>query len=392
MKKVPSVSDNVPNVSIKEKPEIVRKEIELPRKIQVFNFASTTGKVRCLTAQFNKMLEPAFASIDGFVIFYHDGANDLVIETEAFYMDNQEKLVIRDQPVYPPLSWPSDHAMISATTPYGKILSVNAFGESIGETIPLNIFEIFTGRCWNRFQADEAIRNEFHRLKTELMDSTYQVIGSPEASKFKDLVKAKHFSRLSRAYAVINNVFLVPKLFLCNPNAISNRDFFTLMMTKYNEAYQAYISDIEMKKRQAMDSQSIKKFVEANEIEHVVTTILTFFNTCMSSPILEPFFNDWYRELEETRKMTIVELLFDLMKPGGDVACICLQEVSEGMMNQFFDRRLEFLSLGYSTDAFDEGFDRDTNQPLFKFKYDLAPGEDKPNKTRGIIFYKQKTI
>ena len=51
----------------KENENDVLMDLNFNRIINVTNYKSTTGKVRCLTSQFGKMLLPAFSSIDGFI-------------------------------------------------------------------------------------------------------------------------------------------------------------------------------------------------------------------------------------------------------------------------------------------------------------------------------------
>ena len=362
----------------KDKQHKVLIRVNFDRLVNVTSYTSTTGKVRCLTAQFGKMLDQAFASIDGFItVSPVESTTDVILSQFAGYIDSNRFIQILDEPIYPPLSWPSDHALVEIDTPFGKICSMNAFGESIESTTPVNIFEIFTKRCWDLYQSNESIRNEFEKIKSDFMSLGYQVIGSPndpttgepEVKSIQEFSDLKHFAKVSRKYAVAGAVFKPPRAF---DGREHQTDFYNHLTQKYNNAMEVYRSDVTKMYEKAALEGNLDKANVAREISHVIQTILEFYRQYMESPILEPFFNDWFLELERTTKSSVIDVLkktlFDL-KPK----FFCLQEVSEGMMESIKSELPFFETIGYRV-----------NIDFEDYRF-ILDGQD--NKTRGLIFY-----
>lgn len=316
------------------------------RNFTVSNFRSTTGKVRCLTSQIPKMLSPAFATIDGFILFSPAGKECINFTNMAVYMDRTNQYDSTNEVIYPPNEWPSDHALIMCFIPdKGAICSMNVFGESIEQTIPLNIFEIFTKRCWDKFQNDPHISNEFQRLKMEFIESRY-----PDGRLMKDLIKSKYLSTITREYAITGSVFHPPR-------RIQSRTFFYEIL---KEAYEKAVNDFE---------KSLLTKSNAAEIRLAVETILRFYKSCMESPFLEEFFDQWYLELESSDKIDIHDIVKYVLTNTKPLV-FCLQEVSKGMMQSFIERLEYYNSLGYDFDVLEN--------------FEL---EGKNNKTRGLLIY-----
>ena len=351
----------------KENYDEVIMDINFNRNVNVMKFESTTGKVRCLTSQFAKMLSPAFSSIDGFVVISPVGSENNIVETGfSGYIDGGSSFIpSTNEVVYPPLSWPSDHAMVYLKTTSGGICSMNAFGESISKDLPLNIFEIFTKKCWDIFQANESVKTEFSRIKKEFMERQYTIVGETVPSTIGALIKKKHFSTLSRKYAIAGSIFRPPRAF---DSRLPQTDFYNHLKSNYEIEYDKFTADLQKQFDLASGNDEAQNKVR--EILQVVTTITNFYKECMESPILENFFNEWYFELENTKKMTIVDVL-SLSMQQLSPEYFCLQEVSEGMLEVLIEKKIDFGRLGYTFDI----------PTPFKIE-----GYD--NKTRGIIFYK----
>jgi hypothetical protein len=356
----------------KEDYEEVILDLNFNRNINVTKYESTTGKVRCLTSQFNKMLLPAFSAIDGFITVNPIGNKDNFLEnTFSGYIEIKDEeasfISSTNEIVYPPLSWPSDHAMVYLKTIFGGICSMNAFGESISNTLPLNIFEIFTKDCWDIYQSDESIRNEFSRIKKEFFNRKYLIVGETEPTTIGNLIKKKHFSTLSRKYAIAGSVFKPPRFFQTREVKGEQTPFYNNLMSNYEIEYKKFTEDLQSQFDRCTNENERNK---VREILQVVTTITNFYKECMESKILEDFFNKWYLDLETSPKLEItgvLNIIFEQLKPR----FFCLQEVSEGMLQSFIEDKRIFEVQGYTFDS----------PEVFKL-----PGQQ--NKTRGIIFYK----
>lgn len=355
------------------------------RNINTSLFVSTTGKVRCLTSQITKMLEPAFSSIDGFIVFSAVDEEKIDMRSAALYVDNTEHtlLKVEDQPIYPPLGWPSDHALIYAEINDSlKVFSINAFGESISESDSFNIFEIFTKKCWDTYQSNPSIQAAFERVKRTFLDREYEIPSSGEVKSIKQLVKEKYFSTITRPYAIAGSVFQPPRGFRRHEDSMSlfrvtdTMEFSDKLIDIYDiELYTFYN---EMKQRHLendlnssiSEEERNRERLKIKDIEVAVKTITDFYELVIHDPELRQFFIHWYQELMNVEKINIdylIKSVFNTYKPTH----FCLQEVSRGMMRMFKSKESEYRAFGYTCEFVDD----------HEF---VIPGHK--NKTRGLIF------
>lgn len=389
----------------KEDYEEVIFDVNLDRNVKVTEFESTTAKVRCLTAQFKKMLSQAFSSIDGFVIVSPVGSKEDIVEG-AFsgYIEDPVFLDSTHKVVYPPLSWPSDHAMIYLRTKFGGIFSMNAFGESVTDSLPLNIFEIFTKKCLETYQTNSDVRDEFSKIKNEFLNRPYTIIGSKTTTTIGRLAKEKHFSKMSRKYAIAGSIFRPPRDF---DKRRDQTEFYNELCSKYNLEYNKFIEDLRAKKEKVekersdfynfhgkfencdtdeekeeyldLEDKLETKLNEIKEIFQVVQTITGVYQEFMTSEKLEEFFNEWYLELETTQKMDIMDVVTGVMENQElNPEYLCLQEVSEGMLEIFKSNKKEI------EDRYRYTFDVPDQFVIGGLK------DGKINKTRGVIFYRMR--
>lgn len=305
----------------------------------IVNILQSSGKMRCLTTQLKKMFLPAFFSIDGFVCISPVGAKaPNMIDSKCAYITDGESLVSKTDFIYPPLEWPSDHGMVITEFPFGKVCSMNAFGESISTTTPLNVFEIFTKRALDLYNSSSEIRADFKRIKTEIMNSDYTIVGETVPRKVSDLVKSKHISKVTRDYAVCGSVFKPPRHF----DSLPHSELYETLSHEYSSQLHKCFDELNAKKA-TNDEKELNKVLET---EHAVEFVIDMYERFMQSPILEPFFNEWFEELQSTRKMTIHDVLRNVIYAESP-NFICLQEVSRGMMVSFDKLKDLYNSWGY---------------------------------------------
>ena len=304
--------------------------IYINRDFKVSEFVSTTGKCRCLTTQFKKMFQPAFASIDAFIVIYPEGiTNDQEIDCKALYDDE-----IINEITFPPASFPSDHGKISYNLKdYGYIYSFNCFGESVKSGPPLNIYEMLTQKMFDKYLTDNSIKNEFKRLLDNLSMITLN------GKDFKTLIKEKILSKITRNLSVCGSVFIPPNDPLINKNTV----FYQTLLKSYKEGFDILNNS-------------------DDETKEAAYIILDFYRNCLYSEILKPFFVEWYLELEKgfEEKRSFLDVIKHDIK-SKQVLIYCLQEVSDSMVDEL-KRDMDLREMGYKVLIFSKSNPEDKTQ------------------------------
>lgn len=280
------------------------------------NSIPTTCKMRVITTQIKKMLQLACFCADWCFAVFPSGLSGSV-DSEVIEFDN----IVTEQRVCS-LNWCSDHFALRSTVKLANrtvvIGSLNALGESISGKA-YNIFEFVSAEALSKMQTNASIREEFLNLIKNEKNKSLK-ISSGQISVAEAITK-KYLSKTLRAVNLMN-------VHLPTFSDEFQSDPFT------QELRNAY--DEEMKKVSEM---------EPSDIPILSNYMIGFFNSLYSNPILEPWFKSWYREVINTKKSTIEEVLLEYLRSGiFDV--FCLQEVSNTMYTRLLEMT-EISKCGY---------------------------------------------
>ena len=299
------------------------------RSFVVSDFNSTTGKIRALTTQFNKMFQPAFASIDAFVIFYPKGETPNLCSFKSMYSEESS-----NSTEFPDPSWPSDHKKIIMESwdynDLGDVYSLNCFGESVKSGPSFNIFEMMTSNAYNKFLSNPEIKEIFDELFNQFIKSHefFLETKDEEGNKIKnlasydELIKNKFYAKTTRKMVVCGSVFQPPS------GIDETSEFYIALMNEYQKEKDIF--------DQLPESQD----------KEVGKVVLEYYNQCVNHPTLKQFFIDWFLELEQGfkgKKTYLDVILKDLREKKPKF--YCLQELSVDMIAEL--KEYDFESLGY---------------------------------------------
>lgn len=284
----------------------------------ISNLILTTGKMRCLTSQFQKMMKEKFESIDGFIYF---GENLEFFECKSYYYSSgNTKHEITHEDEIPPSEWLSDHSMIKFKTSDFTCYSLNLFGQSVnGDNC--NIFEIFTESGFNKMKTNCEILDRFNLLLLEFSNI------ESKFGKHSKLIKDKFFSKKTKKYEFVD-CLLPPNFEELNKST----ELFLRLEENYNIQHRKYLnSEI------------------SEETEYAMAQIKEFQVKCLNDELLKPFFIDWYLEIENCEKIKIIDIINQIISEEdlSKKIIFCFQEVNESMVNLFKSQEIELNSKGF---------------------------------------------
>jgi hypothetical protein len=249
---------------------------------------STTHKIRIITTQINKVGKINSAEID--YVLVNNCVDTDIVETCVLGSNGEIH-----QNMFQSVNSCSDHfAVLAYVNNIGNIMTFNMCGESLNNGIKRNIFEFMPEELYLMYQSKwSEIKNRIDEIIAEKLDKNVHY------SSFLRPVKELPFLELF-------NTHMLPD---CLHDRLINNEFFKDQFSVYD----TLIFEFE-------------EYPDKN-IAEKGTTILEFWFSLYSDPLLSKFFIDWFNIVAQSNPENSIDRIYNNMN---NVNIFCLQEVTEG--------------------------------------------------------------
>ena len=268
------------------------------------DYKSTTGKVRFMTSQIQKLLKVACESID-FIMYIGKCSESHVCEGKFIAKYNDYEVTDR---VFAPVDWLSDHALINAVFSNGlKIASLNCFGESVSD-FASNLYEMLPKDAYDEYLNNADLKSAIDSISNDFKNKVINYSGE-SLTVMQHVKKTKIFSKQLRSCGVAETHI---------PPVLDNSEYCCRLKEAYDKAHQTY-----------QDELSTKSGADRDNFVTAYTELMEFYKQLYSQPLIADFLQKWYLSVRDAKKKSVV----DILKEQTTGTIMFLQELSSSMVN-----------------------------------------------------------